>query len=65
MLAVERVREVPDGEDQTDELAQRDDERDRERGAALGQMEHGADADVSERQSEVKETTTDRREKPE
>lgn len=44
----ERVLEVDDAEEQTDELTQRDDERDRQRRTLRRQVVHRTDAQVSE-----------------
>lgn len=43
----EGVLEVQDGEDEAEELPQRHDQSDRERGALRGQNEHATDAHIS------------------
>ena len=62
VFAVERIGEVPDGEDEADELAERQHQRHGQRSAGLRQTEHRADADVPETAALRKHPTNGRSE---
>ena len=46
MINGEGVLEIPDGEDETEELPESDDQRDCEAGTLRGEDKHGGDADI-------------------